>query len=180
MSIFGPSKEETEAQKRRIEEYRKKYGVTDERSEEPGIEEQDLEDIVPGGSILSMALPVGMAKRGARKAGTMAVKAGMELMEAAEKQGAKNIGKLIEKGAPAALDYGAMKKARLLEKEAAEEAAPVLKYGKSAPQPPKPSNVPEAPSIDYFSENIAHRPSFTETGPGGKNIGKLRVKKESK
>lgn len=51
--------------------FNQEYGI--ESPEEPGIEEGDLEDVVPYGSTLSMATPIGSIKKVGKKAVTKSI-----------------------------------------------------------------------------------------------------------
>lgn len=165
MPIFGgPSDEEVEERKRKAQEFQRTMGMKGPTGatapDEKGIIEEDPEDIVPGGSYLSAITPLGVDKVGLKLLGRMAAE---DLIKYGEKAGAKNISKMLEKGAPKALDYGAMKAERNAARQAAEEAAPVLEKGAETTEElarkARLEKMAPGEEIGYAEENIAFRPT---------------------
>ena len=102
-----------EAIRKRSIEFQKKQGMQG-APEEKGIEEQELEDIVPGGSYLSAALPLGAGKKLLTKGGRMLAEEAIPV--------AKTAGGVLDDLAKVAVERGSKAK------NALEEAVGLGRY----------------------------------------------------
>lgn len=146
--------------RRKSEEFQRKYGESGPR--ERGIEEQDLEDIVPGGSYLSMALPFGSSKirKGTSMLRKLAEKEAPAVRRAARELGEEFTEEAAEK-APSTLSWlpeGNVGR-EIAEKEAIEAAekkvikeGPTINYKKArdAEDEARRLSEKEARTIDYL------------------------------
>jgi hypothetical protein len=118
MGIFDSPEQQAERERIRKrasdseQQYAKDNNLKELPPEEKGAEELDLEEVVPGGSYLSMATPIGLGRGLIKKLGKEAMEAGAksvaragaqkmakESTEAAGKKASK-LGKLREDGVP--------------------------------------------------------------------------------